>query len=48
MFCTDENFGTEDEIITASRMTPVDGGLEFIDTVPGGRIPGQSPGNPST
>lgn len=33
MFCTYENFGAPDEIITVTRMFPSDGGLEFIETV---------------
>lgn len=32
MFCTYENFGTADEIITAIRMTPTRSGIEFVET----------------
>ncbi len=35
MFCTYENFGSADEIITVTRMIPTDDGLEFIETVLG-------------
>lgn len=42
MFCTYENFGPQDEIITVTRMVPVDGRLHFIDTVLGGCL-GDSP-----
>lgn len=35
MFCTYENFGTKDEIITITRITPSDSGLEFSETVLG-------------
>lgn len=33
MFCTYENFGTREEIIKVTRMTPTVGGLEFTETV---------------
>ncbi len=33
MFCTYENFGTSDEVITITRVYPTDGGLEFVETV---------------
>lgn len=33
MFCTYENFGTKDEVITVTRMIPTANGLEFTETV---------------
>ncbi len=33
MFCTYENFGAKDEIITVIRMVPTSSGLNFIETV---------------
>jgi len=33
MFCTYKNFGTEDEIITVTRMIPYENGIEFFETV---------------
>ena len=35
MFCTYENFGTSDEVITVTRMIPTPDGLQFIETVLG-------------
>lgn len=35
MFCTYENFGTPQEIITITRMYPTADGLEFVETVVG-------------
>ena len=32
MFCTYENFGTPDEVITIVRMFPTDDGVEFVET----------------
>jgi len=32
MFCTYENFGTPDEVITITRMFPTDSGVEFVET----------------
>lgn len=37
MFCTYENFGTPDEIITVTRMTLTDSSLEFEEMVVGGK-----------
>lgn len=36
MFCTYEHFGTEDEIITVTRILPSDDGVEFSQTIVGG------------
>ena len=36
MFCTYENFGTPDEVITVTRMIPTSDGIEFSETVLGG------------
>lgn len=33
MFCTYENFGTQNEVITVTRMLPTENGLEFKETV---------------
>ena len=35
MFCTYENFGTLDEVITITRMSPNEDGIEFVETVVG-------------
>ncbi|NRA19271.1 MAG: metallophosphoesterase [Oceanospirillaceae bacterium] len=35
MFCTYENFGTAQEIITITRIYPSENGMEFVDTVIG-------------
>lgn len=35
MFCTYENFGTAEEIITVTRMYPKENGIEFVETVVG-------------
>ena len=36
MFCTYENFGCEDEIITVTRILPSDQGVKFSQTIVGG------------
>ncbi len=33
MFCSYQNFGTPDEIITVTRIYPNENGLEFVDTI---------------
>ena len=35
MFCTYENFGTADEVITVTRMIPTSNGLDYVDSVLG-------------
>ncbi len=35
MFCTYENFGTPDEVITVIRMLPTENGVEFVETIVG-------------
>jgi len=35
MFCTYENFGTPDEVITVIRMFPTESGVEFVETIVG-------------
>ncbi|MCJ8324189.1 MAG: metallophosphoesterase [Rhizobiales bacterium] len=36
MFCTYENFGSQNEIITVTRILPTDSGVEFNQTIIGG------------
>ncbi len=36
MYCTYENFGTPEEVITVVRLVPTEQGLEFVESVVGG------------